>query len=110
MTIIAVTGLTKEAKIVGVADVVAVAGGGDGDGLAAKLDALHGDLRGVISIGLAGALSPHLKVGERAKTSDALPFFAHVQKNKNWMLDFKGVADKWLIVKGWLLHQGHVTD
>src|SRR5581483_10788528 len=64
MTVLAVTGLAKEAKIVGVANVVAVAGGGDGDGLAAKLDALHGDLRGVISIGLAGALSPHLKVGD----------------------------------------------
>jgi adenosylhomocysteine nucleosidase len=64
VTIIAVTGLAKEAKIVGVAAVVAVAGGGDSDGLAAKLDALHGDLKGVISIGLAGALSPHLKVGE----------------------------------------------
>jgi len=64
VTIIAVTGLAKEAKIVGVADVVAVAGGGDGDGLAKKLDALHGDLKGVISIGLAGALSPHLKVGD----------------------------------------------
>jgi adenosylhomocysteine nucleosidase len=64
LTIIAVTGLAKEAKIVGVADVVAVAGGGDSDGLAAKLDALHGDIRGVISIGLAGALSPHLKVGD----------------------------------------------
>jgi adenosylhomocysteine nucleosidase len=64
VTIIAVTGLAKEAKIVGVADVVAVAGGGDSDGLAKKLDALHGDLKGVISIGLAGALSPHLKVGD----------------------------------------------
>jgi hopanoid-associated phosphorylase len=64
MTILAITGLAKEAKIVGVADVVAVAGGGDGDGLAKKLDALHGDLKGVISIGLAGALSAHLKVGE----------------------------------------------
>jgi hopanoid-associated phosphorylase len=64
MTIIAVTGLAKEARIVGVADVVAVAGGGDSDGLAKKLDALHGDLKGVISIGLAGALSPHLKVGD----------------------------------------------
>jgi adenosylhomocysteine nucleosidase len=64
MTILAVTGLAKEAKIVGVAGVVAVAGGGDGGRLEAKLDALHGDLRGVISIGLAGALSPHLKVGE----------------------------------------------
>ncbi len=64
MTIIAVTGLAKEAEIVGVADVVAVAGGGDSDGLKAKLNALHGDIRGVISIGLAGALSPHLKVGD----------------------------------------------
>ena len=64
MTVLAVTGLAKEAKIVGVAGVVAVAGGGDGDRLEAKLNALHGDLRGVISIGLAGALSPHLKVGD----------------------------------------------
>lgn len=64
MTILAVTGLSKEAEIVGVAGVIAVAGGGDSDGLAAKLKALHGDIRGVISIGLAGALSPHLKVGD----------------------------------------------
>jgi hopanoid-associated phosphorylase len=64
MTVLAVTGLTKEAEIVGTAGVVAVAGGGDGASLAAKLDALHGDIRGVISIGLAGGLSPHLKVGD----------------------------------------------
>ena len=63
MTVLAVTGLAKEAEIVGVADVVAVAGGGDA-ALADKLNALHGDIRGVISIGLAGALSPHLKVGD----------------------------------------------
>ena len=56
MTILAVTGMKKEAEIVGTAGVVAVAGGGDGNGLAAKLNALHGDIRGVISIGLAGAL------------------------------------------------------
>jgi adenosylhomocysteine nucleosidase len=64
MTILAVTGLAREAEIVGVAGVIAVAGGGDADSLAAKLDALHGDIRGVISIGLAGALLPHLKVGD----------------------------------------------
>jgi len=64
MTILAVTGLAKEAKLVGIAGVVAVAGGGDADGLMAKLNGLHGDLRGVISIGLAGALSPLLKVGD----------------------------------------------
>jgi adenosylhomocysteine nucleosidase len=64
VTVLAVTGLSKEAGIVGVAGVIAVAGGGDADGLAAKLNALHGDISGVISIGLAGALSPHLKVGD----------------------------------------------
>jgi adenosylhomocysteine nucleosidase len=64
VTILAVTGLAKEAGMVGVAGVVAVAGGGDSGGLAAELSALHGDIRGVISIGLAGALSPHLKVGD----------------------------------------------
>jgi adenosylhomocysteine nucleosidase len=63
VTVLAVTGLAKEARIVGVAGVVAVAGGGDAS-LADKLNALHGDIRGVISIGLAGALSPHLKVGD----------------------------------------------
>lgn len=64
MTVLAVTGLAKEAKIVGIAGVVAVAGGGDSASLEEKLNALHGDIRGVISIGLAGALSPLLKVGD----------------------------------------------
>lgn len=64
MTIIAVCGLTREADIAGTTGVIAVAGGGDGDGLTAKLNALHGDIRGVISVGLAGALSPLLKVGD----------------------------------------------
>ena len=58
MTILAVTGLKKEAEMAGIAGVVAVAGGGDAALLAQKLDALHGDIRGVISIGLAGGLSP----------------------------------------------------
>src|SRR4051812_9147126 len=64
MTILAVTGLAKEANIAGIAGVIAVAGGGDSVSLEAKLNALHGDIRGVISIGLAGALSPLLKVGD----------------------------------------------
>ena len=64
MTILAVTGLTKEAQIIGGAGVVAVAGGGDAVLLKQKLDALHGDIQGVISIGLGGALAPHLKVGD----------------------------------------------
>ena len=64
MTILAVCGLRREAEIAGTPGVVAVAGGGDAEGLAKKLDALHGDIAGVISIGLGGGLSPHLKVGD----------------------------------------------
>jgi hopanoid-associated phosphorylase len=64
VTILAVTGLTREAEIAGTGGVVAVAGGGDAVGLVRKLDALHGDITGVISIGLGGALSPLLKVGD----------------------------------------------
>jgi len=62
--ILAVCGLTREAEIAGADGVIAVAGGGDAVGLQKKLDALHGDITGVISIGLGGALSPHLKVGD----------------------------------------------
>ena len=64
MTILAVTGLKREAEIVGGKGVIAVAGGGDAASLQGKLNALHGDIRGVISVGLAGALSPLLSVGE----------------------------------------------
>ena len=64
MTILAVCGLTREAEIAGTDGGVAVAGGGDAVGLRKKLNALHGDITGVISIGLGGALSPHLKVGD----------------------------------------------
>jgi hopanoid-associated phosphorylase len=64
VTILAVCGLKREAEIAGLPGVVAVAGGGDAQGLAKKLDALHGDISGVISIGLGGGLSPHLKVGD----------------------------------------------
>ncbi len=64
MAILAVTGLTREAKIAGGNGVVAMAGGGDAKSLAQKLDALHGDIKGVISFGLGGGLSPLLKVGD----------------------------------------------
>jgi adenosylhomocysteine nucleosidase len=64
VTVLAVTGLKREAEIVGVQGVVAVAGGGHQASLDEGLEALHGDIKGVISVGLAGALSPLLKVGE----------------------------------------------
>ncbi|OJU09256.1 MAG: hypothetical protein BGN85_04960 [Alphaproteobacteria bacterium 64-11] len=87
MTILAVCGLTREAEIVGTTDVVAVAGGGDGEGLAKKLDALHGDIRGVISIGLGGGLSPLLKVGD-VVIAEAISFDGPLgQGSKVWDCD-----------------------
>jgi hopanoid-associated phosphorylase len=63
--IIAVCGLMREARIVAGADVITIAGGGDALALREKLErAIAPRIRGIISIGIAGALSPTLKLGE----------------------------------------------
>jgi len=84
VTILAVTGMTKEAEIAGGPGVVAVAGGGDSRSLAGKLDALHGDIKGVISIGLAGALSPLLKVGETVIADQVICGSDHWRCDEHW--------------------------
>ena len=61
--ILAVVGMTREAKILAGASVVI--GGGDVDELTARLeDQLRSGVRGVVSFGLCGALDPGLKVGD----------------------------------------------
>jgi adenosylhomocysteine nucleosidase len=61
--ILAVVGMTREAKILAPAPVLI--GGGDAASLAAKLeDALKDGVRGVVSFGLCGALNPALKLGD----------------------------------------------
>ena len=84
MTILAVTGLKREAEIAGGSGVVAVAGGGDSKSLAAKLDALHGDIQGVISIGLGGGLSPLLKVGDVIIADQVLSGAEHWRCDERW--------------------------
>jgi adenosylhomocysteine nucleosidase len=64
MRIIAVTGLKREAAIVASPEAIALSGGGDSARLRRELDALAGEARGLISIGIAGALDPALKVGD----------------------------------------------
>jgi adenosylhomocysteine nucleosidase len=84
VTILAVTGLRREAEIAGGPGVVAVAGGGDSRSLAEKLDALHGDITGVISIGLGGALSPLLKVGEAVIADQVIAEGEHFRCDERW--------------------------
>jgi hopanoid-associated phosphorylase len=84
LTILAVTGLKREAEIAGGPGVVAVTGGGDVKGLAEKLDALHGDIKGVISFGLAGGLSPLLKVGEVVIADQVISSSEQWRCNERW--------------------------
>ena len=63
-SILAVVGMTREAKILGPEAPVLI-GGGDAAALAATLEAeLSAGLAGVVSFGLCGALDPALKVGD----------------------------------------------
>jgi hopanoid-associated phosphorylase len=61
--IVAVVGMTREAKILDGAP--ALVGGGDATALAAALESeLRAGIAGVVSFGLCGALDPALKVGD----------------------------------------------
>jgi adenosylhomocysteine nucleosidase len=61
-----VVGLQREARLLAAPNVIAVPGGGDRQGLMAKLSELsaHQPLRAVVSVGLGGGLAPKLDVGE----------------------------------------------
>jgi adenosylhomocysteine nucleosidase len=61
--VLAVVGMTREAKILTGASVVI--GGGDLEGLTGRLEEeLRGGIAGVVSFGLCGALDPALRVGD----------------------------------------------
>ncbi len=65
MTVLAVTGLNREARILAGPGVATLASGGQISSLAARIAAAlstGGD--GIISIGIAGALNPSLRVGD----------------------------------------------
>jgi hopanoid-associated phosphorylase len=65
MTIIAATGLKREAQIVDGPYIVCAVGGGDALRFHEKLDALlTKGANGVLSIGIAGGLAPGLKAGD----------------------------------------------
>ena len=63
MTIVAVTGLLREARIVEGPGVFAIACGGNADVLRARLTAAGRNAKGIISIGIGGGLAPQLNSG-----------------------------------------------
>jgi adenosylhomocysteine nucleosidase len=64
--LLAVVGLTREAALITGPNVLTEAGGGDPVALLARLQRLaeRGPLRAVVSVGLGGALSPSVAVGD----------------------------------------------
>lgn len=64
MTTLAVTGLRHEQRLLAGRDIEVVVGGGDHVRLEAALDRLAPRVSGIISIGIAGALAPGLRLGD----------------------------------------------
>ncbi|MBC9178929.1 phosphorylase family protein [Pseudoroseomonas ludipueritiae] len=64
MTILAATGLHRETRILAAPGVRPIPGGGDAARLEAELNRLAPTARGIISIGIAGALAPGLRPGD----------------------------------------------
>lgn len=64
------TGLLREARILAGPGVTVVAGGGDHARLEAALDRLAPGARGILSIGIAGALAPGLRPGDWVVADD----------------------------------------
>jgi adenosylhomocysteine nucleosidase len=63
VTLLIATGLLREARILARPGVIVIAGGGDSERLEAALEAAAPGASALLSIGLAGALAPHLKPG-----------------------------------------------
>jgi hopanoid-associated phosphorylase len=85
VTILAVTGLQREQRILAGPDVQVVAGGGDQVRLEAMLDRLAAaGTSGIISIGIAGALAPGLRPGSWVVASAVLDQGESVAVDPAW--------------------------
>jgi adenosylhomocysteine nucleosidase len=81
--VLAVVGMTREAKILTGAPVVI--GGGDLEALTARLeDELRGGVAGVVSFGLCGALDPVLKVGDLVIGQSVADAADHYDADSAW--------------------------
>ncbi len=84
VTLVAVCGLKREARIVGGPGIVAVAGGGNSAALARQVESAAAGCAGLISIGVAGALDPTLAIGEAVVASAVVAGGAPAPTNAAW--------------------------
>jgi hopanoid-associated phosphorylase len=89
--ILAVCGMTREADLLQKANVIAVVGGGVRSLLEERLRFETGNpIAGVISIGIAGALSPALKVGDCVVASEIVFDGGHCPADTEWAQRLSG--------------------
>ena len=72
MTVLAVTGLRREARLLAGPGIEVVVGGGDHQRLEALIEERVADVAGIISMGIAGGLAPGLRTGQWVVANAAL--------------------------------------
>lgn len=86
MSVLAVTGLAREARITEGPGVTVIAGGGDADALRARLDAaIASRPGGIISIGIAGALKSGLPAGKVIVATEIVSGSARFLADRRWI-------------------------
>ena len=84
MTVLAIVGLKREAAIVAGPQVVPVIAGNSGILRQRIQGALDSQVRGIISIGIAGALSPQLEAGDCVIASTVIAKDARFDTDNGW--------------------------
>lgn len=89
--IVAVTGMTREARLIEHPGVFPVVGGGDAHALEKRIDAaVAKGGRRILSVGICGALCPELKVGDVVIASEIVTPGAVYQTNTSWTRELVG--------------------
>ncbi len=84
--IVAVTGLAREARIIARPEVITVVGGGDRGALEQRIGAaVSTGARRVLSIGICGALSPELRIGDCIVATEVVAGDQHLMADASWV-------------------------
>ncbi|MGA7673774.1 MAG: hypothetical protein WCA78_01855 [Rhizomicrobium sp.] len=84
MSVLAVVGLAKEARIARRAGLAPVIGGGNSELLAQRLEAAASGATAVLSFGIAGALAPLLETGDAVVATHVVTETEHYQTDLRW--------------------------
>lgn len=83
--LLAVTGLSREARVISRPHLAVAVGGGNSETLCARIEnALAAGARRIISMGVCGALSPALKVGDCVVATEIVSDGATIPTHASW--------------------------